>query len=216
MKSPAFQFYPADWLSDMRLRMLPWASKGVYVDLLCYCWREGWIPADGSAIAQLCGCHDSAIVHPCLELFIPHESDPSKLVHKRLIEEKNKQIERKTERSNSGLKGAKAKWANRLSATDGSANGSAIIQPLAKNGSSSSSSSSKFKRPSLVEIEEFATSLTPAFTGSAKFFDHYESNGWKVGKNSMKDWRAAVRKWHRDQPATSRPIYEPTPVRAFD
>jgi len=31
-----------------------------------------------------------------------------------------------------------------------------------------------------------------------RFFDYYESNGWKVGKNSMKDWKAAVRTWERN------------------
>ena len=30
-----------------------------------------------------------------------------------------------------------------------------------------------------------------------KFVDYYSSNGWKVGKNPMKDWRAAVRTWER-------------------
>ena len=28
-----------------------------------------------------------------------------------------------------------------------------------------------------------------------KWMDHYVSNGWRVGKNPMRDWRAAVRKW---------------------
>ena len=28
-----------------------------------------------------------------------------------------------------------------------------------------------------------------------RFFDYYESNGWKVGKNNMLDWKAAVRNW---------------------
>lgn len=28
-----------------------------------------------------------------------------------------------------------------------------------------------------------------------RWIDHYTSNGWKVGKNPMKDWRAAVRTW---------------------
>lgn len=32
-----------------------------------------------------------------------------------------------------------------------------------------------------------------------KWFDHYSSNGWKVGKNPMKDWRAAVRTWERSE-----------------
>jgi len=31
-----------------------------------------------------------------------------------------------------------------------------------------------------------------------KFLDHYESNGWKVGRNPMKDWKAAVRTWERN------------------
>lgn len=38
-----------------------------------------------------------------------------------------------------------------------------------------------------------------------KFFDYYTANGWKVGKNSMKDWKAAVRTWesnNKDSPPT--------------
>jgi hypothetical protein len=34
-----------------------------------------------------------------------------------------------------------------------------------------------------------------AQTESEKFMDHYLSNGWKVGRNAMKDWKAAVRNW---------------------
>ena len=30
-----------------------------------------------------------------------------------------------------------------------------------------------------------------------KFIDHYTSNGWLVGKNKMKDWKAAVRTWEK-------------------
>ena len=33
------------------------------------------------------------------------------------------------------------------------------------------------------------------FVDPKRFYDHYEANGWKVGKNSMKDWKAAVRTW---------------------
>ena len=31
-----------------------------------------------------------------------------------------------------------------------------------------------------------------------RFFAYYESNGWKVGRNAMKDWRAAIRTWERN------------------
>ena len=30
-----------------------------------------------------------------------------------------------------------------------------------------------------------------------RWLDHYQSNGWRVGKNPMKDWKAAVRTWER-------------------
>lgn len=32
-----------------------------------------------------------------------------------------------------------------------------------------------------------------------KFVDYYSSNGWKVGKNPMKDWKAAVRTWESSE-----------------
>ena len=33
-----------------------------------------------------------------------------------------------------------------------------------------------------------------------RFVDYYTANGWKVGKNPMKDWKAAVRNWERKDP----------------
>lgn len=32
-----------------------------------------------------------------------------------------------------------------------------------------------------------------------RFIDYYTANGWKVGKNPMKDWKAAVRTWERGE-----------------
>ena len=37
-----------------------------------------------------------------------------------------------------------------------------------------------------------------------RFIDFYTSNGWKVGKNPMKDWKAAVRTWERSEPKQGR------------
>jgi hypothetical protein len=164
----------------MQIRLMPWASRGLYIELLCYCWREDWIPANSSAIAQLCGCHDSAIIEPCLQLFQPHPDDPSKLVHKRLQEEKIKQDQYRNERSLSGRRGAKSRWSREIkeshageahgiladSSANGSAISSAINQPIAKNGSSTSSSTSKKKgdKPASLEEIEFPANLqTDAF-----------------------------------------------------
>ena len=175
------------------------------MDLLCYCWREGWIPADSSAIAQLCNCHDLAIVEPCLSLFDSHPNDEKKLIHKRLDREREKQLEHSNERSNSGKKGAEARWGKGKRA-----DGSAIKKPLAKNSSSSSSSTSvntntlksirvPFSVPSVEEINEYGKTLTPPLTTAAKFWDHHQSKGWVIGRTPMKDWKAAVRTWHSNE-----------------
>jgi uncharacterized protein YdaU (DUF1376 family) len=147
-KAPSFQWYPADYLADMQVRMLSWASRGLYVDLLCFCWREGYIPADSTAIAQLTGCHDMAIIEPCLLLF-SDSGESGKLIHKRLEKERDKQNEHRKERAEAGKKGAESRWGNKKptrkkkdSKANGSANGSAMMLLMAKNGSSSSISSS--------------------------------------------------------------------------
>ena len=51
-----------------------------------------------------------------------------------------------------------------------------------------------FIKPSIVEIKTYMTEIGMADV-SEKWFDYYESNGWFVGKNKMKNWRAAVRTW---------------------
>jgi hypothetical protein len=67
-------------------------------------------------------------------------------------------------------------------------------------------------RPSLEEIAEYGRTLDPPFTKAGTFISHYESNGWKVGKNPMKDWKAAVRTWQQKDkqttPTKPRPINE--------
>ena len=57
---------------------------------------------------------------------------------------------------------------------------------------------SAFVKPTVVEIYDYACeklSDKDALAFTEKFHAHYEANGWKVGRNAMKDWKAAVRKW---------------------
>ena len=60
----------------------------------------------------------------------------------------------------------------------------------------------KFTPPSIEEVRgyclERGNNVDPE-----KFLDFYESKGWMVGKNKMKDWRAAVRTWERTATSTT-------------
>lgn len=62
-----------------------------------------------------------------------------------------------------------------------------------------------FKKPTVVEIYDYACeklSKDDALAFTEKFHAHYEANGWKVGRNQMKDWKAAVRTWDLTKFAT--------------
>ena len=56
----------------------------------------------------------------------------------------------------------------------------------------------RFVKPTINEIQDYCIERNNN-VNAEQFFDHYESNGWKVGKNSMKDWKAAVRTWERSE-----------------
>lgn len=53
-----------------------------------------------------------------------------------------------------------------------------------------------FKKPTVEEIRAYCTERKNK-VDPERFFDFYESKGWKVGKSAMKDWRACVRTWEK-------------------
>ena len=55
----------------------------------------------------------------------------------------------------------------------------------------------RFAKPSIDEIKAYCLERNNNVNAD-KFFDYYESNGWKVGKSAMKDWKAAIRSWERN------------------
>lgn len=55
-----------------------------------------------------------------------------------------------------------------------------------------------FARPSVADIEGYCRERGNR-VDAAKFFDFYEAKGWKIGKNAMKDWKAAVRTWEGNE-----------------
>lgn len=56
----------------------------------------------------------------------------------------------------------------------------------------------QFIKPTLEEIKQYCIERGNK-VDAQHFFDYYESNGWRVGKNSMKNWQAAVRTWERSE-----------------
>ena len=59
----------------------------------------------------------------------------------------------------------------------------------------SGESKKRFRPPTVEEVEAYCFERNNK-VDAERFVDFYASNGWKVGKNPMKDWKAAVRTWH--------------------
>ena len=59
------------------------------------------------------------------------------------------------------------------------------------------------KKPTLEEVQNYCQERGNSVNAQA-FLDHYDSNGWKVGKNPMRDWKATVRTWERNEYGTAK------------
>jgi hypothetical protein len=82
--------------------------------------------------------------------------------------------------------------------TDSTTNGHQTVQQTDTNKNDKNVKNDKkvFIRPSIEEIEAYCLERGNAVLPE-KWLSHYESNGWMVGKNKMKDWKAAVRTWEK-------------------
>lgn len=73
-------------------------------------------------------------------------------------------------------------------------------------GESPSGSVSRFAPPTVAQVAAYCAERQNGIDPQ-RFVDFYASKGWKVGREPMEDWKAAVRTWEhrRDQPAPSAP-----------
>jgi hypothetical protein len=56
----------------------------------------------------------------------------------------------------------------------------------------------RFKKPTLEEVKEYCLERKNNIDPET-FINFYESKGWFVGKNKMKDWKACIRTWEKNK-----------------
>ena len=66
----------------------------------------------------------------------------------------------------------------------------------------------RFVKPTVEEITAYCREKNKS-VDAERFWNFYESKGWKVGKNPMKDWRAAVCNWAKDATPVVQESYRP-------
>lgn len=182
-KSPAFQFYPKDWLSSPKVQLMTPAQEGAYVRLLCYCWDSGdcSLPDDDAELAILSRLGEgwlnggSAVVRKC---FMPHPSKPGHITNTRLLEEAEKQLAWQKKSSEGGKKSAEKRAEKKESSKGGSGRAEPKAKrPLQPNGNSSSSfassSAEKDSGTTVPSSSPFPTPL-PDWIPAAMWKDYLE------------------------------------------
>ena len=137
---------------------------------------------------------------------LPEDMDP---VAKGFFLLMKPQIDANEKRRESGRKGAGAKWQNdgKAMANDGkamanrcetmanaNANANVNVNVKEKDTKVSQKKSSAFHKPTVDEVRSYCIERRNN-VDPERFVDFYESKGWRVGDQSMKDWKAAVRSW---------------------
>jgi len=199
MKAPAFQMYAADIYMDTN----EWSAEafGIYNRLLNHQWVNGSIPADMKTLAQISFVSIKKMSKSWPEMVSKFEYDDThRGRNKRLEETRQKQLQYSEMQREKGRKRSEKMWEGHIA----TAKPTAIIRLQPKDSSSSSSSSSNkrsntiFIIPIVDEVSAYCLERGNKIDPQ-QFIDHYTSNGWMVGRNKMKDWKASIRTWERNQ-----------------
>lgn len=203
-KAPAFQFYPKDYLTDTKVLMMPLAAQGLYVQLLCLDWIEDGLTE--AELKALCGGHqdiDAIAIAMLCDCFVKHPTKAGHLSNPRLQRERISQAENREKRTQSGKKGANARWGNNLTrvANASKPHSERNANGIAKDGSSSSTSSSSsiYNNPSASITFPPKLDTPECRAAWASWLEHKKSKGQKY--KSRKTQEQALRNWAEGPPS---------------
>ncbi len=221
-KMPFMQFYPLDWLRDTR--QLTHESRAVWIDILAIAWNEpqrGVYKRREDMAAQELGLEFCGLSQCEGDVICPFHRVMAQLsyvaeviwcnqnvsiISRRMVKEetaRNNNVENvRRYRRNRNVIDLSGKV--RPKKLEVRSQKSETIPPPPPLGASSPplpgipEKQKLFQRPLPQEVTDYAKSIGFALDGQ-HFVDYYTSNGWKIGRNPMKDWKATVRTWKRNQ-----------------
>lgn len=108
--SPAFQFYPADFLSSSKVRRMSMTERGVYITLLSTCWLDDGLPSDLQKLASMLHISHQQLTRMWPQVLAEcfYERD-GKLHNSRIDVERKKQWEYRKKQGDNGKRGGRPK-----------------------------------------------------------------------------------------------------------
>ena len=176
-KDPAVLFYTSDFLTGTTL--MSNEQVGKYIRLLCIQHQKGVLSEKD--MLKICDSYDE-------DIFDKFEKTEEGYFNKRMRDEFEKRKKYSESRANNRKK--KEDMKNICNSYEEHME----IENENLDKLKDNSITKRFVKPTLDELREYMESIGMNDV-SHKFFDFYESKGWMIGKNKMKDWKSAVRTW---------------------
>jgi hypothetical protein len=180
-KDPAFLFYSSDFLTGTLLMSME--QKGKFITLLCIQHQKGHLSEKD--MLHICGSYDE-------DVFTKFQKDEQgKFYNIRLEEEVDKRKAYSESRRN-----------NRKKKEDINNTSLSYVQHMENENENEDLIEKKkvarFQKPTIEQLKEYMTEQGMNDIAE-NWLNHYEANGWMVGKVKMKDWKASVRTWKTNQ-----------------
>ena len=176
-KDPAFLFYSSDFLTGTLLMSME--QKGKFITLLCIQHQKGHLSEKD--MLHICGSYDE-------DVFTKFQKDEhGKFYNIRLEEEVDKRKAYSESRRN-----------NRKKKEDMNNTSSSYVEHMENENENEDLIEKKkvarFQKPTIEQLKEYMSEQGMNDIAE-NWLNHYEANGWMVGKVKMKDWKASVRTW---------------------
>lgn len=211
---PYIPLYVNDFMTDEKLCECSAESTGVYIRLMCLMHKS---EEYGTILLQQKFKQNSSTCRNFACKLVAHLPYTVDVIERSLVElvengvlalEGDKILQRRmvkdfmvsNVRSEAGQKGGFAK-AKELANTLAKSQQNTVIEYVNENTDETRDKKEGtgrkiFVKPTLDEVTTYCLVRKNSITPQA-FLDYYESNGWKVGRNGMSDWKAAVRTWEQ-------------------
>jgi uncharacterized protein YdaU (DUF1376 family) len=189
-KDPALLWYPGDWTQGTIL--FSFTEKGAYMTLLMAQFESNSLSIED--IKHLLGSQFETIWGRISKKFT--QDVDGNFYNVRIREEKQKRMKFTESRKNN------------LKPTDMSTHMGNHMKPHMENENRNINSDINLDKEGVVGETNQVAKIPPDFRfvqeyfnikghpeEAERFYNYYQSNGWKVGKNKMKDWKAATRTW---------------------
>ena len=211
---PAMPFYWGDWFKCPEVRALSPEARCLWFEMLGLMWESterGYLTLNGKPMGKetisrclgfACDLLDR-LLHELSEYGVYSVRADGAIYNRRMV--RDAEISKK--RADAGKIGGvcsskkRSKFQTNIVANtedEDEDEDERSSKAVKKEGSGEKGHKPQFVKPTIEEVKAYCTERKNGISAQA-FIDHYESNGWMIGKNKMKSWQAAVRTWEHNQ-----------------